>query len=65
VIAARESTIVVMICQELPSFMALAEDIRFAGFSLSMKGIERLFQTLFGRLSGINRAPNTCLSRDH
>src|SRR5690349_6183877 len=37
--------------------MGLAFDEGFAGLSLGVKGVERLFEPLFRRLAGVDRAP--------
>src|SRR5665213_250266 len=41
-ISAREGAIIVLRCDRMPSFMALARDVSLAGFSLGMQGIEGL-----------------------
>jgi hypothetical protein len=41
-IPARESSVIVLGCDRMPSFMALARDVGFAGFSLGVQGIKGL-----------------------
>jgi hypothetical protein len=54
-----------LICEKPPPLMPLAQDVSFAGFALGMEGVERLFEPLLGRLSGVDRTTNLSFSRGH
>jgi hypothetical protein len=57
-VAAGEAAIVIASGDDMPSLVALAEDVSFARLSLGIQGIERLLQPLLGRFAGIDGAAN-------
>ena len=56
--ARENSTIVIPSGKRAPAFLPLAGYECLAGFPLSVQRIERLFETFFGRLSRVDRAPD-------
>ena len=57
-VAARESPIVVTGLYYLPALLLLAQDERFTGLPLCIKGVEPLLQSLLRGLAGVDCAGN-------
>jgi len=52
-----ETSVVVVIGESNPAFVALALDIRLGAFALRIERIELLIESFFGRLARVDRAP--------
>lgn len=62
-IAAGEATVVITIRKALPAFVTLADDVRFARFTLGVERVELLVESFFRRLPGVDRTANDVAGR--
>ena len=53
---ARIAAIVIAVCDQRPAFVLLAHHVGGAGLALGIEAVERLVQTLLGRLARVDRA---------
>src|SRR5439155_11224963 len=53
---AGEATVIIVLRETDPAFVALALDVGFARLPLGMQGVERLLQPFLGGFAGIDRA---------
>jgi hypothetical protein len=63
-VSAGKSPVVVILRQTLPTLVGLAFDVCLPGLSLSIQGVEFLFETIFGGLSSVD-CTSKALDRRH